>query len=126
MQRRTDHATARAVANRFAKRAGGRVPILGQAGAYAATLHYLKALEGAGTTAGDVVVRMMKAMPTDDDAFGPGVIRADGRKLHAFYLFLVKPKSESRSAEDILSLIDTVPADQAFRPLAERGCSLPR
>ena len=114
----------RAFSARFAARAGGRMPVLAQAGAYGATLHYLKAVAAAGTTGGAAVVRAMKAMPTDDDAFGPGIIRADGRKLHPFYLFRVKPKAESRTTDDILTVVEAVPGEQAFRPLGEGGCPL--
>ena len=32
----------------------------------------------------------MKELPTDDDLFGKGSIRADGRKIHPAYLFEVK------------------------------------
>ena len=58
----------------------------------------------------------MKAMPTDDDAFGPGRIRADGRKLHPAYLFEVKAPAESRGPWDYYKLLQTTPAEQAFRP----------
>ncbi len=116
----------RAFSARFASRANGRMPVLAQAGAYGVTLHYLKAVAGAVTTHGDEVVRAMKAMATDDDAFGPGTIRADGRKLHPFYLFRVKPEAESRSAEDILTLVASIPGDQAFRPMADGGCGFIR
>jgi branched-chain amino acid transport system substrate-binding protein len=56
------------------------------AGAYAASLHYLKAVAGMGAAAakasGAEAVARMKATPTEDDAFGPGTIRVDGRKMH--------------------------------------------
>ena len=61
------------------------------AGCYGATLHYLKAVADMGVAAakadGRAVVARMKAMPTDDDAFGPGRIREDGRKIHPVFLF---------------------------------------
>ena len=54
-----------------------------QAGVYAATLHYLKAVKQAGGASdGRAVVAAMKAIPTDDPLFGQGSIRADGRKMH--------------------------------------------
>ena len=65
-------------------------------------------------------------MPTDDDAFGQGSIRVDGRKVHPVYLFEVKKPEESRGAWDYYKIVQTVPADQAFRPLADGGCSLVR
>ena len=61
------------------------------AGVYAATLHYLKAVEKVGSPAdGRAVVAAMKAMPTDDPLFGKGTIRADGRKIYPMYLLQVK------------------------------------
>ena len=107
---------------------GGAMPNMIQAGVYSAVLNYLKvasALGAAGAKAsGRTMVAAMKHTPTDDDAFGPGVIRADGRKIHPAYLFRVKSPAESRSAWDCYALTATIPADQAFRPLAEGGCAL--
>lgn len=77
------------------------IPDSGAAGNYAATLHYLKAVADMGIAAaktdGTAVVARMKAMPTDDDCFGRGRIREDGRKLHPAYLFQVKTPAESTS-----------------------------
>ena len=66
----------------------------------------------------------MKAIPTEDPLFGKGSIRADGRKLHAMYMFQVKSPAESKAAWDFYKLVATIPADQAFRPLSEGGCPL--
>ena len=105
-------------------------PSMIQAGCYSATLHYLKAVQAMGVAAakasGADAVARMKAMPTDDDAFGAGTIRADGRKLHPCYLFEVKTPAESRGPWDYYKLIATTPAEQAFRPLTEGGCALVR
>jgi branched-chain amino acid transport system substrate-binding protein len=65
-------------------------------------------------------------MPVDDDAFGPGTIRPDGRRLLPAYLFEVKKPEESRGAWDYLKLLQTTPAEEAFRPLGEGGCPLVR
>jgi branched-chain amino acid transport system substrate-binding protein len=109
---------------------GGAKPSMVQAGCYSAVLHYLKAVGDMGVAAakasGAEAVAKMKAMPTDDDAFGPGSIRADGRKIHPSYLFEVKQPSESRGAWDYYKLLSTTPADQAFRPIAQGGCALIR
>jgi branched-chain amino acid transport system substrate-binding protein len=100
------------------------------AGTYAAALHYLKAVQEMGVaaakTSGAEAVARMKAMPTDDDAFGQGSIRADGRKLHPSYLFEVKKPEESRAPFDYYTLLQTTPAGQAFRPLGEGACPLVR
>ena len=100
------------------------------AGTYAAALHYLKAVQEMGVSAakasGAEAVARMKAMPTDDDAFGQGSIRADGRKLHTSYLFEVKKPDESRAPFDYYRLLQTTPAGEAFRPLGEGACPLVR
>jgi branched-chain amino acid transport system substrate-binding protein len=66
----------------------------------------------------------MKAMPTEDDAFGKGSIREDGRGLFPSYLFQVKTPAQSKGPWDYYNLVATTPADQAFRPLSEGGCPL--
>ena len=103
-------------------------PNMVQAGCYASVLHYLKAVDAMGIAAakadGRAAVARMKAMPTDDDCFGHGIIRADGRKIHPSYLFQAKAPSESKGGWDVLKLVATTPADEAFRPMAEGGCAL--
>jgi branched-chain amino acid transport system substrate-binding protein len=96
-----------------------------QAGVYSGVLHYLKAVDKVGSPAdGRAVVAAMKAMPTDDPVYGKGVIREDGRKIHPLYLLQVKSPAESKSEWDVFKVVDTIPADKAFRPLNEGGCPL--
>lgn len=116
--------TSRAFAKRFAPLNGGKYPSSGQAGVYASVLHYLKAVEAAGTDDGTKVVAKMKELPTDDPLFGKGQVRQDGRKIHPVYLLEVKKPAESKGAYDYLKVRATIPADKAFRPLNEGGCSL--
>jgi branched-chain amino acid transport system substrate-binding protein len=110
------------------KTPNGVWPNMTQAGDYAATLHYLKAVADMGVSAakadGRAVVDRMKAMPTDEDCFGPGKIRIDGRALHPVYLLEAKKPSESKQSWDVGKIIATTPMDEAFRPLNEGGCSL--
>ena len=100
------------------------------AGTYSGVLHYLKAVADLGVerakASGLEVVQRMKAMPTDDDCFGPGTLREDGRKIHPAHLFEVKAPGESRGAWDYYRLISSVAAEDAFRPLSEGGCPLVR
>jgi len=99
-----------------------------QAGDYAVTLHYLKTVAGMGVAEakvdGRAAVERMKAMPTDDDCFGPGKIRADGRTLHPVCLLEAKKSSESKQSWDVAKVIATTPMDEAWRPLNEGGCQL--
>src|SRR3974390_2464497 len=96
-----------------------------QAGVYSAVLHYLKAVDKVdSSTDGKVVVAAMKSMPTDDPGFGKGTIREDGRHMHPMYLLQVKTPAESKSEWDVFKIAATIPAEKAFRPLAEGGCPL--
>jgi branched-chain amino acid transport system substrate-binding protein len=117
----------RAFSKRFQERMKNKaMPTMVQAGDYSGTLHYLKALAALGDNPHDgaKVVAKMKEMPTDDPLFGKGEIRADGRKIHPAYLFEVKKPSESKGEWDLYKLISTIPANEAFRPLAESACPL--
>jgi branched-chain amino acid transport system substrate-binding protein len=95
-----------------------------QAGVYSGVLHYLKAVKDTDSTEAASVMDAMERLPADDDAFGKGSVRKDGRALHDFNLFQVKAPAESKGPWDHYKLIATVPGDQAFRPLAEGGCPL--
>jgi branched-chain amino acid transport system substrate-binding protein len=115
----------RAWSKEFGAAHKGRMPSMVQAGVYASVLHYLKALEQLKSDAdGAKVVEQMKKMPTDDKLFGKGTIRADGRKIHDAYLFEVKKPAESKGPWDYYKLRATIPAAEAFRPLAQSECPL--
>ncbi len=115
----------RAFAKRFSAQAPrNNYPTMVQAGVYSSVLHYLKAIEALKSDDGTKVIEQMKKMPTDDPLFGKGSIRADGRKLHPAYLVEVKKPSESKGPWDYYKIRATIPADQAFRPLADGGCPL--
>ncbi|MBB4381948.1 ABC transporter substrate-binding protein [Bradyrhizobium sp. SBR1B] len=116
---------ARGFAKRFAEKAPGRVPSQIHAGAYSATLHYLKAIAAApANKSGAAVVSEMKKLPTDDVVFGQGSVREDGRQLHDMYLFEVKKPEESKGPWDYYKLISKIAAKDAFRPLSESTCPL--
>ncbi len=99
-------------------------PSMIHAGVYSAVLHYLKAVEAIKTDDGTKVIEQMKKMPTDDPLFGKGTIRADGRKIHPAYLVEVKKPAESTGPWDLHKIRATIPAEQAFRPMADGGCPL--
>jgi branched-chain amino acid transport system substrate-binding protein len=117
----------------FATRVAPRMPAdwrpdMEHAGSYAGPLHYLKAVADMGAAeakkSGAAAVARMKAMPTDDDAFGPGLIREDGRALHPAYLFQVKTPEESTGPWDYYRLLITTPPSQAARPMADDHCPM--
>ena len=120
----------RAWMDRIRPKTPNQWPNMVQAGDYAATLHYLKAVADLGPAQakadGAATVARMKAMPTDDDCYGRGSIRADGRHIHPSYLFQAKAPEESRGEWDGLKLVATTPAEEAFRPLNQGGCPLVR
>lgn len=116
----------RAFSRRFAERMNGRMPTMDQAGVYSATLAYLRAVRTAQTVVGEDVVKEMRRQPIDDALFGTVRIRADGRAVHDMYLFRVKAPTASHGAWDYYDIVETIPADTAFRPMALGGCPLVR
>ncbi len=119
----------RAFAERLKPKAPAQRPTMVQAGVYSSVLHYLKAAADKGVpfmkADGAATVQALKAMPTSDDCFGAGSIRADGRKIHPSYLWEVKSPAESKGPYDYYKPIASTPADQAFRPLGKGACALP-
>jgi len=105
-----------------------QMPNQAHASSYSSTLHYLKTVAAMGPAeakkSGTATVAQMKAMPTEDDAFGKGSIRADGRGVFPAYLFEVKTPAESKAPWDCYKLIATTPAAEAVRPLGETGCKM--
>ena len=96
-----------------------------QAGVYSAVMHYLQGVEKASSAAdGRAVVAAMKSIPIDDPLTGKGEIREDGRAIHPMYLLQVKAPAESKSEWDVFKITGTIPADKAFRPLADGRCPL--
>jgi branched-chain amino acid transport system substrate-binding protein len=113
----------RAWTKRFAERKKS-YPSASQAGMYSLTLHYLKAIQAAGTDEAKAVVAKMKATRINDMFARDAYIRDDGRMVHQAYLMQVKKPSESKGEWDVYNVLATVPGDQAFRPIDEGGCPL--
>ncbi len=117
----------RAFTERVKPRTPNNWPNMIHAGCYAGTLHYLKAVQQIGAAnakaSGAAVVNAMKAMPTDDDAFGHGRIREDGRGMLPSYLFQVKTPAESKGPWDFYKQLSSYGPDEAWRPLAEGNCA---
>jgi len=118
----------RGFADRYSARMGGIRPNGLQAGNYSAILHYAKSVAALGVdkakASGRAVMDHMKSQPTDDPIFGKGALRVDGRKVHPVYLQQVKAPADSKMPWDYYNPVRTIPADQAFRPSNEGGCSL--
>jgi branched-chain amino acid transport system substrate-binding protein len=119
----------RLLESKLRSRIGAQIlPNMTQAGDYSAVTHYLKAVKAIGVqkakSSGRGVIEMIKNIPTDDDAFGAGMVRPDGRKIHAMHVFEVKSPGESKYPGDLYRHLSSIPSDQAFRPMGEGGCPL--
>ena len=113
----------RAWGRRFAARNGGRMPSNIQAGDYSVVRAYLRAVVAARSTDTAAVIAKLHEMPIDDLLTRNGTLRPDGRMMHDSYLFRVKSPTASKEPYDVYDLIATIPAAEAFRPLAEGKCA---
>lgn len=113
----------RAFAKRFFEKMK-RMPHMGDAGDYSSTMHYLKAVQAAGTKDAKAVMAKMRELPVNDFFAKGGRIREDGRMVHDMYVYEVKKPSESKAPWDYLKLRATIPANEAYRPLSESKCPL--
>ncbi|MCK1723613.1 ABC transporter substrate-binding protein [Bradyrhizobium sp. 141] len=101
-----------------------KVPTMIHAGTYGAVMHYLKAVQAAGTLDGPAVAAKMREMPVNDFMTRNGRIRDDGRLVRDMYLFRVKSPEQSRYKFDYYELLATIPGEEAFRPMEQGGCPL--
>ena len=112
---------------KFARRYEQRMkmmPNMSQAGDYSSTMHFLRAVQAAGTDDPDAVSAKMREMPISDFFTAKGQIRVDGRMVHDMYLWEVKSPAESKGPWDYLKPLKTIPAEQAFAPLSASTCYL--
>src|SRR5690554_6766929 len=114
----------RAWSDRYAQAFDGLKPTMTHAGVYSSVLHYLKAVAATQSTEGDVVAAKMREIPIDDAVMRNASIRPDGRVIHDMYLYEVKTPAESSSEWDLSKLVATIPAQEAFQPLAKSSCPL--
>ncbi len=114
---------SRAWAKKFQAKLG-KMPNNLQAAVYSCTLHYLKGLQKSGTRESLATIAAMKTMPVTDCFAKHGVIRADNKMVFDRYLARVKTPAESKGKWDYIKLGDTIPADRAFRPLAQSACPM--
>jgi branched-chain amino acid transport system substrate-binding protein len=109
---------------RFAARHGGKMPTSNHAGVYSSVLAYLAAVQALDSDDGAQVITQMKKAPIDDKLFGRVTVRQDGRAVHDMFLYQVKSPQESKAPWDYYKLLNTVPAEQAFRPINQGGCPM--
>ncbi|MBR1133012.1 ABC transporter substrate-binding protein [Bradyrhizobium iriomotense] len=113
----------RAFAKRFFE-ARKTMPTALQAGVYSEVLHYLKAVQAAGTDEAKAVAAKMRELPVNDFFAKNGKVREDGRMVHDMLLVQVKKPSESKGSWDYYNVVASVPGDQVFLPLSQSECSL--
>lgn len=113
----------RAFADKFFKRRKA-MPTMAQAGVYSGVLHYLKAINAAKSDDALAVAAKMRELPVRDSFTQTGTVRADGRMVHDMYLVQVKKPAESKAPWDYYKVLATIPAAEAFKPLAESECPL--
>ena len=118
---------SRAWADKFQQRTKIR-PSFAHAGNYSAAMQYLQAVQRAGSDDADEVVKKLENYSFDDVFARNAKVRAeDHRVVHDVYLAEVKPKSEVTTDWDYEKILRTVPADEAFRPVADSaaaGCKM--
>lgn len=115
---------SRAWADRFTDRTGER-PTFDHAGNYSAALQYLEAVQRAGTDDADEIVAELEGHQFEDFFARNATIQADNHVLaHDAYLVEVKDESEMSEPADFSELVETIPADEAFQPLAENTCEM--
>lgn len=121
-------AGSRAYTQRLDAFVPGQRPNKNWANAYAGAFHYLKCAASLGVAKaksdGRATVEAMKATPFDDTLFGKGKIRIDGQVMHDMLLLRIKTPQQSKGPGDICEIVETLPAEQAVRPLNQGGCRL--
>lgn len=115
--------SARKWSMRF-KKATGKMPNFVQAGAYSATMNYLKAVKSTGTDNPATVMEYLKSHPINDMYARNGRIRDDGRMVYDLNIVEVKKPEDVSEDWDYYTIREVVPGDEAFQPLAESRCKL--
>jgi branched-chain amino acid transport system substrate-binding protein len=117
----------RAFSARFTPRYHNARPNYYHAGSYSAVTHYLKAVAAMGVdkakSSGRAAVEQMKALPVSDPLYGTGIVRADGKHIHANRVWETKTPAESKGTWDQFKLLATIPQDKAFQPMEALGCA---
>jgi branched-chain amino acid transport system substrate-binding protein len=117
----------RAFAARFTPRYHNARPNYYHAGCYSAVWHYLKTVAAMGPdqakVSGRATIAQMKAIPVADPLYGSGMVRADGKFVHANRVWETKSPAESKGEWDQFKLLTTIPQDKAFQSMEALGCA---
>ena len=113
----------RAWSQRFFKQHNA-IPTMDQAAVYSGTLHYLKAVDAAGSLDGLKVAEQIRRLPVNDMYVHDGSVRADGWLMHPFYMASIKAPGEVKKPWDYYTIEKVIPASEAAQPLSESQCPL--
>jgi branched-chain amino acid transport system substrate-binding protein len=92
------------------------MPTMWQAGVYSSVMHYLKAIQAAGTDDPLKVAAKMREMPVEDFFSRNGHLREDGLMVHDLVLVEVKKPEDSKYPWDYYRILAHIPGEQAFGP----------
>jgi branched-chain amino acid transport system substrate-binding protein len=106
----------RAFAKRFFEKMKSE-PTMDHAGAYSATMNYLKAVKAVGSTDADKVMAELKKTKINDMFAKGGAIRADGVMIHTMYVMQVKSPQESKYPWDYYKVVKQMSGEEAFGPI---------
>jgi branched-chain amino acid transport system substrate-binding protein len=112
----------RAWSKKWSARMNGRMPTMAQAGCYSGALHYLKAVQAAGTDEAKAVAKKMREIPVNDFFAKNGKVREDGRMVHDMYLVQVKKPEESKYPWDYYNVLQVIPGEVAYQPISDTEC----
>ena len=93
-----------------------QMPTMWQAGVYSSVIHYLKAIQAAGTDEPLTVAAKMREMPVEDFFSRNGRLRKDGLMVHDLMLVQVKKPEDSKYPWDYYHILARIPGEQAFGP----------
>ncbi len=110
------NADTRAFAKRFFEKMKSE-PTMDHAGAYSATMNYLKAVKAVGSTDADKVMAELKRTKINDMFAKGGYIRADGVMVHTMYVMQVKSPQESKYPWDYYRIVKQMSGEEAFGPI---------
>ncbi len=93
-----------------------KMPTMWQAGVYSSVMHYLKAVQAAGTDEPLKVTAEIRKVPVEDFFSRNGRLREDNLMVHDLVLVQVKKPEESKYPWDYYTILSHIPGDQAFGP----------
>jgi branched-chain amino acid transport system substrate-binding protein len=97
------------------------MPTKNQAAVYASVMHYLRAVDAAGTDEAVAVGKKMRELPVT--YFGrPSSVRSDGRVVFDLDVYRVKKKADQKAPWDYYTPVRKIPAAEAFLPVNAQAC----